>query len=103
MEKHVVITPQVDPVAHELFYRLIGQLPETEAAWADRQTTLRVWRSDTRFEPYWPSIEHMLSDDFGSLQRRAALAAVGDLAGYDCDAWREQRAYDLKHPRDHLS
>jgi hypothetical protein len=32
----------------------------------------------------------------------AAARAVRDLAGYDFDAWREQRDFDRRHARDHL-
>lgn len=93
----------LDPAAREKSYQLIDQVPESEAAWAERQATLRSWRSDPRFEPYWPSIDHMLSDDFAAFRRRVAgMQAVGGLEGYDFDAWRKQRDYDLKHAHDHL-
>ncbi len=32
-----------------------------------------------------------------------AAQAARALAGYDFDAWREQREYDRKHASDHLS
>jgi hypothetical protein len=81
MEKPTVL-PSVDPVARERFYDLLGQVPESEADWADRQATLRAWRSDARFEPYWPTIDQMLKVDFACFKRRAALAALtGDLEG----------------------
>jgi hypothetical protein len=32
----------------------------------------------------------------------AALQAARELEDYDFDAWREQRACDLKHAKDHL-
>jgi hypothetical protein len=107
MENRVVSPPQIDPAARERFYHLISQAPESEAAWADRQATLRGWRSDPRFEPYWPSIDHMLTDDFDSFRHRAAamqaaMEAARGLEDYDFDAWRRQREYDLKHARDHL-
>lgn len=103
MENDVVIAVKADPAAREMFYRLIGQVPESEAAWTERQATLRSWRSDPRFEPYWSAIDHMLTDDFASLRRRAAATeSVAHLEGYDFDAWREQRNYDLKHAHDHL-
>ena len=28
--------------------------------------------------------------------------AANDLEGYDFDAWRDQRDYDVKHAKDHL-
>lgn len=102
MEKQVM-PPKADAAASEQFYHLVGQAPETESAWAERQATLRSWRADPRFEAYWTTIEHMLSDDFAFFRRRAAaLAAVAELEGYDFDAWREQREYDLQHAHDHL-
>ncbi|HEV3082281.1 MAG TPA: hypothetical protein VGY66_21030 [Gemmataceae bacterium] len=93
----------VDSVAREKFYELLGQAPESEGAWAKRQATLRSWRVDPRFEPYWPTIDQMLTVDFASFKRRLARGgSPGDLEGYDFEALREQREYDLKHAGDHL-
>ncbi len=92
MENPVIFPAEVDHTAREMFYHLIGQAPESETAWAERQATLRSWRSDPRFEPYWPSIDHMLEDDFASFRRRvAAMKAFVPLEDYD-----------LKHAHDHL-
>jgi len=96
---------QVRPM--EQFYQLLGQVPESEAAWAERQATLQAWRSQPRFEPYWRCIDHMLTDDFTSFRHRtaameAAMLARRELEGYDFDAWREQRNYDLNHAGKHL-
>ena len=33
----------------------------------------------------------------------AAMKAVDELEGYDFDAYRKQREYDLRHAQDHLS
>src|SRR5262249_23933124 len=104
LENSVAIAANVDPAARAIFYHLLDQVPEAEAVWAERQATLQSWRSDSRFTPYWPSIDQMLTDDFASLRRRAAAReTVGHLEGYDYEAWREQRNYDLKHAHDHLS
>lgn len=35
--------------------------------------------------------------DWGALER-----AAEDLEGYDFDAWRRHREYDLEHAKDHL-
>ena len=107
MSENVAIPAEVDPAAREEFYHLIGQVPESEAAWEQRQATLRAWRAQPRFEPFWPSINHMLADDFASFRRRAvamkeAAEAADALEDYDFDAWRKQREYDLKHAYDHL-
>ena len=104
MEDSIVIPTQIDLAVREWYYHLIGQVPESEAAWQERQVTLRTWRSDSRFKAYWPSIDHMLSDNFVSFRHR--VSAIKDafvpLEDYDFDAWREQREYDLKHANDHL-
>lgn len=100
MEMHVAVPPKVNPTARDEFYRLLAKIPQSEAAWAERQTTLAGWRSDLRFEPYWPTIEQMLTVDFPSFQRRAEVKP--GLDGYDFDAWREHRDYDLKHAHNHL-
>jgi hypothetical protein len=107
MSNRTVNPAAAEPAVGEMFYELAGCVPLSEAAWAERQVTLHNWRQDARFEPYWPSIEQMLSDDLASLQRRnaamtQATAAAHDLAGYDFDALRQQREYDLKHAHDHL-
>ncbi len=94
---------EIDAAVREEFYQLLGQAPESEAAWASHQATLRSWRSDPRFELYWRTIDEMLMVDFASFRRRvAATEAFRDLEGYDFDAWRDQRAYDRKHAHDHL-
>lgn len=100
-------TIDADVKAHDKFYDLVGRGPASEADWAARQATLGAWRQDPDFEPYWPAINHMLSDDLVSYQRRAdamktARQAAADLEGYDFDAWRGQRDYDLQHAHDHL-
>jgi hypothetical protein len=103
MTNPVISPAAVDPAIREEFYHVIGQVPESEAAWTERQATLRSWRADPRFEPYWPAIDQILADDFSSFRRRAAaMASVGPWEGYDYDAWREQREYDRKHATDHL-
>ncbi|HMC64873.1 MAG TPA: hypothetical protein VKI65_08025 [Gemmataceae bacterium] len=89
----------------EEFYTRAGHIPDSEADWAEQQSTFRAWRKDSRFEPYWPIIDGLLAVDFAATQRWAAAArAVQELreTGYDFDAWREQREYDLKHADDHL-
>jgi hypothetical protein len=108
MNQHIAIPAEVDSDAREVFYHLISQVPESEAAWEERQATLRAWRAQPRFRPFWTSIDHMLADDFAAFQRRAIALkeareqAGSALEGYDFDAWRQQRDYDLKHARDHL-
>lgn len=98
----ITISANPDPATREEFYELLEQVPETEDAWARRQATLGGWRADPRFEPYWAVIDQMLTVDFTSFRRKAAAGAVGELEGYDYDAWREQRDYDVKHAHDHL-
>ena len=78
-----------DPATSEEFYHLLEQVPESEAMWAERQATLRGWRTEPRFQPYWRVIDQMLTVDFVSFRRWADLAeAVNHLEGYDYDAWR---------------
>ena len=103
MEKPDGISPKSTPGARERFYQLVAQVPESEDAWAERLATLRGWRADPGFEPFWPAIDQMLTVDFASFRRRISPAEdAGNLEGYDFDAWREQRDYDLRHARDHL-
>jgi hypothetical protein len=92
---------EVVPAPRAAFDALLAQVPDSEAAWATRQSTLRSWRADSRFEPYWAVIDHMLTVGFPSFQRIAGIDRSG-LDGYDFDAYREQRDYDLKHSHDHI-
>jgi hypothetical protein len=101
MAQRPTADPQVSPAARDAFYRLLEQVPESEDAWAKRQATLRGWGADPCFEPYWRVIQQMLTVDFTTFCRRIA-AATGQLEGYDYDAWRQQRDYDVQHARDHL-
>jgi hypothetical protein len=97
----ITIAAAPDPATREAFDRLVADVPNSEAAWAARLDTLRAWRADARFEPYWPVIEQMLTVDFGSFQRRAAIRP-GGFEGYDFDAWSEQRQYDQEHAHHHI-
>src|SRR5262245_8533457 len=107
MTNHTSSAPQGAITVRQTFYDLAGRSPDSEAAWAERQDTLRTWRGDPRVEADWPTIDHMLADDFASFRRRNATMqqareSAGDLEGYDFEACRQQREYDLKHARDHL-
>jgi hypothetical protein len=84
------------------FDTLLRQIPDSETAWAARQAKLRAWRVDPRFAPYAAVIDQMMTVDFESFQRLAAVSGAGGLDDYDFDAWREQREYDLTHSHDHL-
>ncbi len=91
------------PAVAEAFYAAVGRIPETEAEWDSRQETLKTWRTDPRFESYWPVIDHMLATDFASARRWAAAAeAIRGLTDYDFEAWREQREFDRLHAGDPL-
>jgi hypothetical protein len=93
----------IDPTAREEFNRLLEQVPESGLAWERRLDQLQAWRREPRFETYWQLIDQMLTVDFPSFRRKvAATEAGGRLDGYDFDAWRRQRDYDLKHAHDHL-
>src|SRR5262249_9724613 len=99
----ITITVHPGAATREAFYQLLGQVPESEAEWAERQSTLRGWRTEPHFQPYWPAIDQMLTVDFAGFRRwDVAAEAVGHLDGYDYDAWREQRDYDLTQAHDHL-
>ena len=80
----ITIAPAPDPAAREAFDQLLAQVPDSEAAWAARLATLRAWRADPRFEPYWPALDQMLTVDFPTFRRRAAAEPAGD---YDAAAW----------------
>lgn len=97
----IVIAAALDPAARQAFDQLVAVVPQSETAWAARLETLRAWRADARFEPYWPVIDQMVTVDFGSFQRRAATRP-GGFDGYDFSAWSAQREFDQEHAHDHI-
>lgn len=99
----ITISEKLEPATAVEFYATAGHVPSSEAEWAGLQATFRSWRADSRFEPFWPIIDRLLSTDFAATRRWAAAAeAARGLEGYDVDAWRQQREFDLKHTDDHL-
>ncbi len=101
----ITISEDPDPATRDEFYEKAGHIPDSEAEWAEQQATFRTWGVDLRFERFWPIIERLLAIDFAATRRWATAArAAQELGetGYDFDAWREQRDYDLKHANDHL-
>jgi hypothetical protein len=101
--EQIRIPAQDGTSARQRFYQLIGQVPESETEWADRQRQLQSWRLDPDFEPFWRAIDQMLTVDFCAFQRRVALTPfASDAAVYDVEAWRQQREYDAAHARDHV-
>ena len=77
-------------------------------------TTIRIQRtldSDTLHVPelrplIGKTVEIIIQDqpavDPGTGNWAALQEAADDLEGYDFDAWRRQRDYDLLHAKDHL-
>jgi hypothetical protein len=87
-----VLTQGIAVAASDLFYGLIGKIPESEADWAVRQDTLRQWRQDVFFQAYWNSIDHILTDTFEAFRRRvAALKAIEEAGSLDDDNFDEVR------------
>jgi len=85
------------------FYGEAASLPHSETEWAEKQATFRAWRGDPRFERFWPILDRLLTVDYAIARRWAVAAeAVRGLQGYDFDAWRQQRALDLKHVNDQM-
>ncbi len=98
----ITVAESPAPAVRETFYAAVSRIPETEAEWESRRKTLRTWRADPRFEPYWPVIDDMLTVDFASARRWTAAPKPRGLTNYDFDAWREQREHDRLHAGDHL-
>jgi hypothetical protein len=88
----------------EEFYGKAGHIPDSAAEWVDQQETYRAWRADPRFELHWPLLDRLLALDFAAIRRWAAAARAAENlrgSGYDFDAWREQRKYDLRQAHHH--
>lgn len=99
----ITISENPESATADEFYTVVGRLPDSESDWADEQERLRAWRTNPRFERFWPMIDRLLALDFAATRPWAAAAqAVGELKTYDSDAWRKQREYDLQHANDHL-
>ena len=91
------------PEVRDEFYAEGARLPDTKEAYEAQRAIFRKWRSDPRFEVYWPLLDQMLARSFEHVRKWAeARAAVADLEGYDFDAYKRQREYDRQHAEDHL-
>jgi hypothetical protein len=93
----------VDAATQTEFYARAGHIPDSAAEWAEQQAVFRRWRTEARFEPYWALLDGLLAKDFAATRPWAAAAhAARELreTGYDFDACREQRDYDVKHGPD---
>ena len=99
----ITISENLEPAAAREFSVAAGHVPSSEAQWAAQQATFRSWRADSRFEPFWPIIDRLLAIDFDATRPWAAAAeAARGLQGYDFEAWRQQREFDVKHADNHL-
>jgi hypothetical protein len=87
------------PAVRDEFYGEAVRLPETEEAFAAQQATFRAWRSDPRFEPYWAVLDGLLSRDFATARKWAAVRSQLPLEDYDYEALRAQEACDLEDAR----
>jgi hypothetical protein len=91
------------PAVRDEFYAEGSRLPDTEEAYEAQRAIFQQWRTDPRFEVYWPLLDQMLARSFEHVRKWAeARAAVADLEGYDFDAYKRQREYDRLHAGDHL-
>jgi hypothetical protein len=101
----IVIAEAVD-TPRDQFYAEAARFPETEADFAAQKETFRGWRADPRFEAYWPVLDRLIAREYAEMRKWAAvekgLQEMRESGGYDYDAWREQREFDLKHAHDHL-
>lgn len=91
------------PEVRDQFYAEAARLPQTQEDFDAQKEILRSWRSDSRFQTYWPLLDQLLARSFEHVQKWAAVtAAVGGLENYDFDAYQEQRRYDRQHAGDHV-
>lgn len=98
----ITVEEQVPEVRDE-FYAEGARLPETVEAYEAQKKIFCKWRTDPRFEVYWPLLDQMLARSFEHVKKwAAARAAVADLEGYDFDAYKRLREYDAQHAGDHL-
>lgn len=101
----IVVEEHPASAARDEFYAEVGRPPETEEAFTAQQERFRAWRADPRFEPFWPTLDHLLARDFETTRKWAAVHRAvqqADPDGYDYEAQADQDACDIRHAEDHL-
>lgn len=58
-----IIIAEVTPATREEFYGEAAHVPSTPEEWAAQQEKFRAWRSDPRFERFWPLLDRWLAGE----------------------------------------
>jgi hypothetical protein len=58
-----IIITEVSPATREEFYGEAAQIPRTPEEEAAQQEKFRAWRSDPRFERFWPVLDRWLGGE----------------------------------------
>ncbi len=84
------------------FWDVFSKLPSNEEEFNQLHETFRMWRTDPRFQVYWPTFDHVLSRKYEDARRMMEAAkAVQELESYDFDAHLDQSEYEISHAEDH--
>lgn len=95
--------PVPAPVVREEFYAELGRLPETVQAFEAQRAIFRQWRSDPRFEVYWPTLDHALESTLEDARKWAArLMELPALDDDDLEVYKKMREYEIQHAGDHV-
>jgi hypothetical protein len=63
------------PQVRDEFRAEASRTPETEKALEAQKAVFRSWRSDARFQPYWPTLDALLVHDLATIRIWAAIQA----------------------------
>lgn len=79
------------------FWDVFSQVPGTEAEFEAQRETFRKWRTDPRFQVYWPTLGHALETNYTDFRLKAdALTKTWGLLDYDHQAQLDQDACDIE-------
>src|SRR5947209_2539524 len=65
-----LMVTEVIPATREEFYGEAAHIPQTLAEWTTQQEKFRAWRSDPRFERFWPLLDGWLTKEVADVMDR---------------------------------
>jgi hypothetical protein len=82
--------------AKKEFWGLLSREAKTEDDYEEMHETLRKWRQEPRFQPYWRTIDQALECAYEDYRKKiAVLAQAWGLKDYDYQAQIDQDACDV--------
>lgn len=83
------------------FWDVFSKLPSNEEEFDQMHETFRMWRTDPRFQVYWPTLGHALETKYKDFRQKVdAIDETWGLLDYDYQAQFDQDACDIKDQKD---